>query len=344
MRERKQLVREIRQAFDGADRPEPPLVRTDRAHDPWFAELEAEFAAHGGDLDPAFFRKHIFSARHLRPDAFRWFVRSLLFEMLALPWEIYDSAPHDESPERALIHASVYWLRPNPIAALEKRTDYEDGIATRLRLAPAERLAIAHVLHLVLESPAFVRPHLPHLASQAIAWCWRDDPAATDAAERFRAEARSYSRPPADEPEVEDLVRQIERAFAETPMPPAPLLTFLDEEGADYELELTGTAWQTMQPWLISSTGVAFCWMSPSAFRYFIPAAVRAALLGVAGDANPEYHLITSVNDASYRKKSLERIRAFAPAERAAVVAFLRWRAEHSSEPDAIRQALHAWL
>lgn len=164
--------------------------------------------------------------------------------------------------------AAVYWLRPNPIAARQNRTDYQDGIRTRLRLAEAERVAVARVLHLMLDSEAFVRPYIPHLASQAIAWCWRDDPAATGAAERFRAQARAYRRPPAEEPEVEALIQTIEAAFADTPRPVSPLLTFLDEEGSDYELELRDSDWQTLDPWLLGVTSAAFCWMGPAAFRY----------------------------------------------------------------------------
>jgi hypothetical protein len=341
MRDRKRIIREVRAAFAGAERPEAPLVDPAMSDDAFRAEIEGDFAAHR-ELDPAFFRRQIFSAQHLTDDAFRWFVRSLLFEVLALDWAIYDRDPLDDSSERSLIHASVYWLRPNPIAVRENRTDYRDGIRTRLRLSGAQRVAVARVLHLVLESEAFVRPHMPHLASQAIAWCWRDDPAATDAAEQVRARARAYRRPAADAPEVEGLVRAIEAAFADTPRPASPLLTFLDEEGSDYELELAGSEWQTLDPWLISATSAAFCWMGHPAFRYFVPAALRAQLLGVAGNADPEYHLVNCINEASPRR-ARERISAFSPAERSAVVAWLRWRAGHASKPEPIRLALAAW-
>jgi hypothetical protein len=50
-------------------------------------ELEAAFAARE-ELDAAFLQQHVFAARHLRPPALRWFVRSLLLELLALRWEI----------------------------------------------------------------------------------------------------------------------------------------------------------------------------------------------------------------------------------------------------------------
>ena len=83
VRARKQLVREVREAFAGADRPAPPFVRTDRPHDPWMHELEAAFAVRE-ELDAAFLQQHVFAARHLRPPTLRWFVRSLLLELLAL--------------------------------------------------------------------------------------------------------------------------------------------------------------------------------------------------------------------------------------------------------------------
>ena len=340
MQERKRLIREVRDAFAGADRPTGPLLETrDDAHR---AELERDFAAQG-ELDAAFITKRIFSAHLLNDDAFRWFVRSLLFEVLALDWSAHDRDPFDSSPERALIHTSVYWLRPNPIAVRQNRTDYQDGISTRLRLGDAERAAVAALLHLMLESDAFARPSIPHLASQAIAWCWRDRPAATGAAERFRARARAYQRPPADAPDLEALVQHIEAAFADTPRPPSPLLTFLDEEGSDYELELTGSGWQTLEPWLVSQTSTAFCWMNPAAFRYFLPAALRAQLLGVAGNADPEFHLVNCLRDTSTRRQALDRIHAFSPAERSAVIAWLGWRASHASQPEKIREALATW-
>jgi hypothetical protein len=341
MQERKRVIREVREAFAGAERPAGPLVGPGVSDDDFRAEIERELGAQG-ELDAAVIKRQIFAAQHLNDAAFRWFVRSLLFEVLALDWEIYDRDPLDESNERALIHSSVYWLRPNPIAVRENRTDYQDGIRTRLRLADAERVAVARVLHLMLESEAFVRPYIPHLASQAIAWCWRDDPAATEAAERFRARARAYHRPPAEEPDVEALVQTIEAAFADTPQPASPLLTFLDEEGSDYELELWNSEWKTLEPWLISVTSAAFCWMGHPAFRYFVPAALRAQLLGVAGNADPEFHLVRCINNASPRK-ALERISAFSPTERSAVIAWLRWRAGHASQPEPLHEALATW-
>lgn len=341
MPDRQEVIREVREAFAGTERPAGPLVGPAVSDEAFRAELERDFATEG-ELDPAVMRRQIFAARHLTDDAFRWFVKSLLFEVLALDWEVYDRDPLDESIARTLIHASVYWLRPNPIAVRQKRTDYQDGIRIRLRLSDAQRVAVARVLHLMLESEAFVRPSIPHLAAQAITWCWRDDPAATGAAQRFRASARAYRRPPAETPDVEELVQTIEAAFADTPRPTSPLLTFLDEEGSDYELELRDSDWHTLEPWLISATSTAFCWMGPPAFRYFLPAALRAQLLGVAGNADPEFHLVTCINDAS-PDKALERIQPFSPTERAAVIAWLRWRAEHASRPEPIRQALATW-
>ena len=341
MQERERVIREVREAFAGAERPAAPLVGPASSDDAFRAEIEGDLAAQG-ELDAAVINRQIFAAHHLNDAAFRWFVRSLLFEVLALDWALHDRDPRDESSERTLIHSSVYWLRPNPIAVRENRTDYQDGIRTRLRLSGAQRVAVARVLHLMLESAAFVRPYIPHLASQAIVWCWRDDPAATATAERFRARARAYHRPRAEEPDVEALVQTIEAAFADTPQPASPLLTFLDEEGSDYELELRNSEWQTLEPWLISATSTAFCWMGHPAFRYFVPAALRAQLLGVAGNADPEFHLVRCINNAS-PGKARELIGAFSPAERSAVIAWLQWRAGHASQPEPLREALATW-
>jgi hypothetical protein len=80
--------------------------------------------------------------------------------------------------------------------------------------------------------------------------------------------------------------------------------------------------------------------MTQSAFRYFLPAVLRAQLLGVAGNADAEFHIASSLTDRSSRAQTITRIDAFSPAERSAVLAWLRWR---SSDSDRLGEALAAW-
>jgi hypothetical protein len=329
VRERKELVREVRAAFAGADRPEPLFVQPDRLDEPWFREIEAKFAERE-DLDAAFLIEHVHAAHYLQDGAFRWFVRSLLFETLSVAWD----------SENDLVHRSLSWLRPNPIAVLQTRTDYSDGLAARLRLSDAQRVVVARVLGAMMRSPAFTGRYMPYRAAQAIAWCWRDDPSTLAAAEAMRAQARSYARPPARDAETEQLVRHIEDAFRGTPMPAGRLMWFTDEEAASREVELAGTAWQTMEPWLLSLNATGFFWMTPEAFRYFIPAALRAQLLGVAGDADPDYHLAAALQHDPKRKRPRERVAAFNATERAAIAAYLRFRLGVGDELD---EALAIW-
>lgn len=300
-RVRKELVREIRAAFMGAERP----------------ETESD------DLDADALGKRLYRSKYLEPPAYRWFIRSLLFELLGLHWERYDTQGTLESQ---LIHSAVYWLRPNPARVLSKRTD--DDVSKQL--SRAQRVCVARFLGMIIASSAFTGRGLRYLAAQAIEWDWRDDPAVLATAEALRAEARSFHPRQSADRAVADVVRQIEIAFAETPKPPAPLLEFHDEEGSEYELELATADWKTMQPWLLGGAGSAICWMTPEAVRYFIPAAMRADVLRVGG-LNTVHHL----------SRKGARAALFTPAERVAVTLFLRH--ELRDWPERLRDALAKW-
>jgi hypothetical protein len=315
------VAQDIRAAFAGAEtRPAPPLFRAHPDEAFWEAycrNLDAEFLAHPGPPTATFLDEHARQATHLLPVAERWFWRALLLAAVETPWDRH----HDD---RTLSHA-LWALKPAPHAVLTGRTDSDDVHNLRRRFTPAERVAVARFLRLAVEGPTFEWRGFAYRASQAIVWCWTDDPASTRAAHGLRDEARAYRRPPADDLGSEALIVAIERAFADTPPPVGPLMDGLDE--AEYTLEFAGADWRTLTPWFLDLNADAFSSMTPAAFRYFLPAALCHAL-GPGSEVNIDFHLVSCLVDpSSYRDSKRARVAIFSAAERAAVAAVLRARA-----------------
>jgi hypothetical protein len=309
----------VRAAFAESETPPaPPMVRADR-DDAYYRSLEAPFLALMADPTPGGLIEHAHLAKHLTPSAERWFWRAHLLAALEAPWHL-----HDDYATRSLAHSTTYWLRPNPCAVVAGRTDYDDAQNLRERFNDAQRVAVARYLGLVLGAPMFAGTPHAYQASQAIAWCWTDDEATTLAAEALRAEARSYRRPPADDPLNEALICRVERAFADTPEPGPPLMDGSSEEPAEYAIEFRDARWQTLAPWFLNLHSTAFSFMAPAAFRYFLPAAMCHAL-GPGSEVDPTFHLVRCLLEpSSYRDKARARVLTFSTAERAAVADFLR--------------------
>lgn len=327
------VERDIRAAFAGAEtRPAPPMVRAE-LDDAYYRDLEVAFQEHPGQPTPEFLDSHAGEARYLQPQAERWFWRSLLLAALEIPWDRY----HDD---RTLFY-TLLALRPNPCAVRERRTDYDDAQNLRERLTPAERLTVAGFLRLAVEDPWFAGKPMAYLASQAIAWCWNDDPAATRAAAALRATARAYRRPPADDPDNEALIAVVERAFAATPAPVGSPMEGLSEEPSEYAVEFEGADWRTLAPWFLDFHYAAFSFMTPAAFRYFLPAAM-CQTLGPGAVVSIDFHLVDCLVDpSSYREAARARVATFSAPERAAVAAFLRNSSGWEHNPDAYETAVH---
>jgi hypothetical protein len=108
--------------------------------------------------------------------------------------------------------------------------------------------------------------------------------------------------------------------------------------------------------------GSALSFFSSEAFRYYLPAYLIADLRGELQQANPVFHLwhglidehrSTPVNERrfgswSWLEAVSERFRSFAPVEVAAIVAYMRYKAEHDElglDRPMIEQALrNYWL
>jgi hypothetical protein len=340
--DRRAVERAIHAAFAGAERrPPAPRVRTDRSHDPFMAELERALADAGDEPDASFLVAHTFASEHFTPPTRRWWTRAMVLATLDAPWERREQEPRDHSPSLQLVHTTPYWLRPNPCAVLAGTREASAAIL-REQLTADERVAISRFLGLYLDSPAFQLRGLPYLASQAIAWGWHDDDDASAAAERLRASARQYRRPPAADPDDEALLVAIERAFAGTPPPPGRLVTSVDEESADYALELAGTPWHALEPWFLELNVTAFSFMTPEAFRYYLPAVLIADVMGHAV-TDPVFHLAIWPRPERPRRSSRALIAAFSPAERSAIARYLRHAARLRSDPTIDRALEVFW-
>jgi hypothetical protein len=108
--------------------------------------------------------------------------------------------------------------------------------------------------------------------------------------------------------------------------------------------------------------GSALSFFSSEAFRYYLPAYLIADLRGELQQANPLFHLWhglvdeqrnTPVNQRRYGSWTWfeavsERFRNFTPAEAAAIVAYMRYKAQHDElgvDRPMIEQALrNYWL
>ena len=162
---------ELREAFADAGRPPPPLVRTDK-DDAYFLDFEASFAG-CPTVHARFLGAHAHQTLDLVPAATRWYWRELLLAAAAAPWDRYHGNPRNETPEIALIHPSVYFLRPNPCAVRARLTSYLDATVICSRFDGKQRLAVAHYLGAVIAAPCFSRRALAYTAAQAVRWCWR---------------------------------------------------------------------------------------------------------------------------------------------------------------------------
>ena len=247
-----------------------------------------------------------------------------------------------------LLWAAVYHLRPEPIDVLNEHWDYEDAQGFRERLTPAQRIPISRFLALILQSPVFANKPMADMACQAIHWCWSDDPDSSQAAKSHHTALRSFSRPTHESSHFEERIAAIELAFADTPYPKGPLMTSGWEEPAEYELAFRGTDWRRLTPQLINHNFTAFCFMTPDAFRYFIPA-VLCHLLGPGSMVDSKFHLVDSLVDASsYREEHRQRVHTFSPEERWAIVNFLHFELmcyPHADPQmrDEYEQAMDIW-
>ena len=171
---------------------------------------------------------------------------------------------------------------------------------------------------------------------------------------------------------TDELVRleaQIRAAFESTPRPDSGGLRGSGEGDEPFLLEAEFRHlpdWRQVDAAFIDRApdgfGSALSFFSNEAFRYYLPAYLLADLGEQLQQANPLFHLWhgladsqrdTAVNEGRYGNWTWfeavsDRFRGFAPPEVAAIVAYMRYKAEHDElglDRPMIEQALrNYWL
>lgn len=279
-------------------------------------------------LDARFVQERWASFCYLSAEAYRYYLPALLLRSLeALP------AGH------ALFHSTTYLLTPSAACL------YFDGRDARFESQTShftrrQHVAVCAFLGLGLDTPVRFR------SAQALRWGWSQHP--HPALERARALYRafhSFQYPPSTNPAAQSLIARICSAFAETPYPGDDRLcdSRQGDEPAEYALEFRGLDWRTLHPEFLAYHYPSLSFFPDEAFRYFLPAFLRADLMapeleGTASGAEPTFHLthglVASKSTAGERERAVRRLSRFTPPERAAIVAYL----EHvAHEPESMR-------
>ena len=169
--------------------------------------------------------------------------------------------------------------------------------------------------------------------------------------------------------ELDRLESQIRDAFDATPAPAADRLRGSNEGAEPFLLEAEFQHvpdWREVEASFIDHApdgfGTALSFFSSEAFRYYLPAYLVADLRQKLRQVDPVFHLwhglvddqrANPVNERRYGswtwfEAMSDRFRAFTPQESAAIVAYLRYKAEHDDlglDRPMIEQALrNYWL
>ena len=337
----------VRSAFaDAVARPSPPMA-LHRRDTSFTASIERAFAESPGQPTFDLLSMWTLQSNLLQPEVERWLWRALLLQTLETSWEPHADWRHPEHDAVGrLLHTTVYGLRANPCAVLDGRTDFDSAQNLRARLNRQQRTAISGVLGLILQDPLFTHTIYGHRASQSIRWCWTHDRESKRAAVAHFAALRDYSRPTDADRHNEALIQSIERVFAHTPVPVGPLMKFRSEEPDEYVLDLQGVRWQQLSPQLVNYNSPAFSYMSPEAFRYFIPAAMCHAI-GPGCEVDVLFHVVDCLLEGTEpRHDAHDTVQVFSNVERQVIVNFIKHKSEGATDPHqaaATERALQLW-
>ncbi|MFA5139120.1 MAG: DUF6714 family protein [Elusimicrobiota bacterium] len=328
----KEALAAVSAAFKDVPPPARDRIVLESPEDPEPAARTAEIFAplERGTLDAAFLEEHWSCFCYFSPEAYRYFLPALLERAL-------EAAAAD--PESSLPHPTVCSLAPDYYRLYTEGGDarFEER---RSLFSPAQEEAVAASLGAMMGLP-----DLEYVSAQVLRWGWsrRQTPAAALSRvfyERMRGHA--YPEPDAS---VSGIVSKVRSSFESTGYPGDEDLCGSDQgdEAAEYALEFKGTDWRTLHPAFLSRNSAALSFLTPGAFRYFLPAFLIADLYGESGSADPVFHLTHALMDPNddLHVWTRERLSAIQGSERAAVVAYLEWTA---GRDDQTRQSIEPAL
>jgi hypothetical protein len=138
---------------------------------------------------------------------------------------------------------------------------------------------------------------------------------------------------------TEDVIGQIERAFADPPRPADEQLLHPDARDDNDIKSLYGVAhWRDLSDEAVEYEYAALFFLGPAGFRHFLPAYMSFALRhqdsGAAVVGSTVYALTPSQGDL--RAFSLSKFALFDDAQRSAVLAFLEAMAGHEDVDEAL--------
>lgn len=309
--------------------PEAPILRAHLAGKDW------------QNLDSDFLKKYWSAFGYLNDENFRYFLPSLLMRSL-----------EGDARENEWIHLTIILLKADSwqIYLHGRDENFERRIAV---FDESQKDAIRSFLGWVCQESPY-----KHCGAQVLKWGWshQSEHPALKVADAIYHELRHFVCPKSQDPKIQALLTQIHSAFAATPAPKNDELyasdnRYADDEAAQIAIELRGVQWQKAHPVLLASIDSALNFLPDAAFRYFLPAFLVADLLmgdetqdeNFDSNAYPVYCLTRSF---ARHSKDQQKLDQFSPDERAAIIAYLRFRAERDDyERENINRALkNYWL
>ena len=144
------------------------------------------------------------------------------------------------------------------------------------------------------------------------------------------------------------LISQIEAAFASTPHPGDANLLHPESHDADEIKPLLGfRSWRDLPPGVLARNSESLAFLAPSAFRFFLPAFLRHALLSLTSSDRTVDIVIYQLSPGrgELREYSLSQFSEFRPAEVQAVVGLLAHVASlpELADTEAAEETLSYW-
>lgn len=139
----------------------------------------------------------------------------------------------------------------------------------------------------------------------------------------------------------------IEKVFSKVKMPErGSIVSMNDPESLDVENSLCGKPWQSISPELIYSNRVGIFFLTPQAYRYYLPAYMLASIRDLTATDNVADSIIYGF---TFREKckdfTYSRLRAFTSEELDVITEFIKFmKQEYPNEffDDAIKGVLES--
>lgn len=286
-------------------------------------------------LTPEFLDKHRFSYCYLSRQGYRYYLPALLMRAL------HPEAGHDFQ------HSVVFGLVPSFwylyfTSGKDRNFDEQTALFTEDQFK-----AVAAFLGLFFD----YAPGMRYLSAQALRWGWNKAPSpALDRVTEYYKGLHNYNWPQAKEPEARALVEMIKTAFKDTPAPKREEMcnSKQGDEPSEYAMEFFGQDWRGLHPEFLDRNSASLSFLPAQAFRYFLPAYLIYDLTDpMSAQADPVFQLTWSlVGDGKpeLKKYVLEKLSKFNKLERAAITAYLEYKAAREPfEPEKIKDSIRLY-